>query len=378
MSGSGGDSGGDSAGADVAFPGGRLWASSLESDEESGKDLLEDSLRLLREGLTFYEVPKSTDLRLKNNSGKVGRVRVSGGTMNIQQLVKELNWITPGENQWDVTLASEDSFIVVFPTKADLTRLCKFKPIEIESTPYTLHFSEWSAKQIDKWGVFYIWVSFTGYPDTLCRDYLGIFALGSLIGKTTEVDMKFTREHGIVRAHIDCANPVCIPGELDHFYDGDGFVIQVYLEGLDGSVFLAGDYDSDHRDDKDKEKKNDKNKEDKTKDDLVEDGDKDSEKEHKASDNKPVDHNSAPTDMATGSLEGLEDCEPIKVGTVVCHSWPGTPPPQHGVIIGQASAPSKRWYQMVDEDEAEEARSAPPNLMRFRRSRGCLYDGLTG
>jgi hypothetical protein len=77
---------------------------------------------------------------------------------------------------------------------------------------------------------------------------LGIFALGSLIGKTTEVDMKFTREHGIVRARIDCANPQAIRGSLDHFYTGEGFGLQMFIEGLDGAVFLAGDYESDHRD----------------------------------------------------------------------------------------------------------------------------------
>jgi hypothetical protein len=46
----------------------------------------------------------------------------------------------------------------------------------------------------------------SGCPDTLCRDYLALFALGSLIGKATKIDMRFTREHGIVRAWIDCAN----------------------------------------------------------------------------------------------------------------------------------------------------------------------------
>jgi hypothetical protein len=39
---------------------------------------------LCREDLMWFELPKSKDLRLKNNSGKVCRIRVTGNPMTIQ------------------------------------------------------------------------------------------------------------------------------------------------------------------------------------------------------------------------------------------------------------------------------------------------------
>jgi hypothetical protein len=35
---------------------------------------------LCREGLNFYGIPHNQDMKQKNDSGKVGRVRIIGGT----------------------------------------------------------------------------------------------------------------------------------------------------------------------------------------------------------------------------------------------------------------------------------------------------------
>jgi hypothetical protein len=94
-------------------------------------------------------------------------------------------------------------------------------------------------------GVFDLWIRVFGYPHTLCRDYLGLFAVGSLVGKTKEVDMKFTLHNGVARMRIDCVNPQLILRYLDHFYDGEGFGIEIHVEALDGSVVPASYVDQD-------------------------------------------------------------------------------------------------------------------------------------
>jgi hypothetical protein len=68
--------------------------------------------------------------------------------------------------------------------------------------------------------------------------------LGSLNGKPTEVDMKFTREHGVVRSRIDCAESNATPRRLDHYYDGEGLATYIDIEAPDGSVVPAGILDS--------------------------------------------------------------------------------------------------------------------------------------
>jgi hypothetical protein len=106
-----------------------------------------------------------------------------------------------------------------------MVRLRRLKPVDVEGTTITMHFEDWTSRRLDKWEVFDIWLRVFGCPDTLRRDLLGIFAVVSLVGKSKEVDMKFTREYGIARMLIDCANPQLIPRYLDHFYDGEGYAI---------------------------------------------------------------------------------------------------------------------------------------------------------
>jgi hypothetical protein len=96
-----------------------------------------------------------------------------------------------------------------------------------------------------KWGLYDLWIRVSGCPDTLCHDYLALFALGSLVVKATEIHMKFTREKGIFRARIDCANPKSIPRRLEYFYDGEGFAVYFDVEDPDGSAVMAGEVDID-------------------------------------------------------------------------------------------------------------------------------------
>jgi hypothetical protein len=54
-------------------------------------------------------------------------------------------------------------------------------------------------------------------------DYLSLFGVGSLIGKTKEVDMAFTRANPVVRMLVEVTRVECIPTTIvDHTYDGQG------------------------------------------------------------------------------------------------------------------------------------------------------------
>jgi hypothetical protein len=296
-------------------------------------------------------LPHNKDMKQKNDSGKVGRVRITGGSMSIQQLLMEFEWLVPGDHQWDITPVGNDAFRVVFPTKADLVRMRRLKPVDVQGTSITMHFEDWTSKRLDKWGIYDIWIRVLGLPDTLCRDYLGLFGVGSLVGKTKEVDMKFTREHGIACMRIDCTNPQLIPRYLDHFYDGEGFGIEFHVEALDGSVVPAGFADQDDEDAGDDTKneghdskadesfsKDKGENTEKTEDDVVDEQHKDK----------------------TNSEDMVEAVEYVQFGSVVDHNcgslnYPVLSPTRHGT----RSVPSKKWYEIVEEDEAELTQSAP-------------------
>jgi hypothetical protein len=104
---------------------------------------------LTRSELLFYEAPASSNIYFKHDSGKVGRVSVSGGDMTIKELIKELDWIVLGAHQWDIQTVGDHAFKVVFPSKADLNRVNKIKDIPVDSNMF-LHFKEWSASDLDK------------------------------------------------------------------------------------------------------------------------------------------------------------------------------------------------------------------------------------
>ncbi|KAM0863012.1 hypothetical protein ACQ4PT_044882 [Festuca glaucescens] len=103
-----------------------------------------------RNGLMFHEVPASSEVTFKHDSGKLGKISVTGGNLSAEQIVNELEWIIP------------------------------------------------------------------------C----------SLIGKTKEVDMAFTRTHSMARMLVEVTRVELIPTTtVDHTYDGEGYGLIFKVEG---------------------------------------------------------------------------------------------------------------------------------------------------
>jgi hypothetical protein len=125
-------------------------------------------------------------------------------------------------------------------------------------------FEEWFTKETNKWGLYDVWVQIKGCPEPLCRDYLALFVVGSLIGKTEEVNMKYTREKGVVRARVSCLNPMEIPQSVSHYYDGEGYNIEFVIESVDGET-IADDNQGENGEDDSENKENDSNHNDDTK-----------------------------------------------------------------------------------------------------------------
>jgi hypothetical protein len=59
-----------------------------------------------------------------------------------------------------------------------------------------------------------VWIQFTGLPPHL-QDYLILWVVGSIMGVTKEVDMEFTRQHGISRLEVMVMNPNLIPQAIN-------------------------------------------------------------------------------------------------------------------------------------------------------------------
>ena len=64
---------------------------------------------LCSDSLLFFHGSRTPGVKSKRSSGKVGRIRVDGEALSIQQIIKELSFLIPGNHQWEVTVAGENS-----------------------------------------------------------------------------------------------------------------------------------------------------------------------------------------------------------------------------------------------------------------------------
>jgi hypothetical protein len=166
---------------------------------------------------------------------------VDGGTLSVEQIIEELGWIVPTEHQWCLDKISDNVYRTVFPSKADLNRLVKIVSVPIDANKGLFFtFEEGSAAPVDKFKLDEAWVGVSGCPYKLQCDYLALFVVGSLIGKTTEVDMAYTRKHGVVQMHAQVTSLDQIPTSTDHMYDGEGFGITFEIEGYNRPIEIEG------------------------------------------------------------------------------------------------------------------------------------------
>ncbi|KAM0927551.1 hypothetical protein ACQ4PT_002786 [Festuca glaucescens] len=185
---------------------------------------VETAYGVCRNELIFHEVPASSEVTFKHDSGKLGKISVDGGSLTPQEIVKELEWIIPGDYQWDLRPTDGGAFKVPFPSKADLARMAKIINVPVPGTIMYLHFEEWSAADVDKFYLTEVWVRVHGCCYKKRCDYLSLFAVGSLIGKAKEIDMEYTRAHLVVRMKVEVTRQEHIPTTIvDHTYDGEGY-----------------------------------------------------------------------------------------------------------------------------------------------------------
>ncbi|KAM0925249.1 hypothetical protein ACQ4PT_004351 [Festuca glaucescens] len=177
-----------------------------------------------RNELIFHEVHASSEVTFKHDSGKVGKISVDGGILTPQEIVHELEWSIPGNHQVDLRPTEDGAFKVLFPSKADLARMTKIIKVPVPRTCMYLNFEEWSVADIDKFYLTEVWVRVHGCFYKERCDYLSLFGVGCLIGKTKEVDMEFTRAHSVVRMKVEVTCEEFIPTTtVDHMYDGEGY-----------------------------------------------------------------------------------------------------------------------------------------------------------
>ena len=108
-------------------------------------------------------------------------------------------------------------FITKFPSRIELQWAVAFGGADVRIADVAqgirLQFDEWKEKEED-FSLPKVWVRVFGIRKPL-REYLNLWAVGSMLGSTQTVDMETTRINDVGRILVAVLNPFLIPTQLD-------------------------------------------------------------------------------------------------------------------------------------------------------------------
>jgi hypothetical protein len=175
------------------------------------------------EKLMFFECPTTKSYRPKLKSTRLGLLSVTGGELSTPAIVAQLQRLVPVENfAWECRQVGHNVFKVTFPDREEIERLARFGTFQVPNSRIQLTFEQCvsSMEPISKLPE--IWILMSGIPQRRIGDFLAMWSLGTLFGKTLKVDMKYTREKGVLRILVGCLDFKRIPAKKNIFI-GDGF-----------------------------------------------------------------------------------------------------------------------------------------------------------
>jgi hypothetical protein len=150
--------------------------------------------------------------------------------------------LVPGKCKWMVEEISPNTFKTAFP-KSELQRMIEWGAVQLKDRKVVMLIEEGTSGSFFKQALKHVWVQMTGLPEEL-RDYPTIWAIGTILGVTKNVDMKFTKILDRLRFQVLVLDPNLIPQSVDVVI-GD-FIYELHFkvepEGMqDNDVLLKMD-----------------------------------------------------------------------------------------------------------------------------------------
>jgi hypothetical protein len=128
---------------------------------------------------------------------------------------KQMARICPAPHwKWEALAHGADAFLIGFPSTEDLERVDGFQ-MKVQSTDTLLSISTWKVQEIPhKFELKPVWVTVEGVPYSV-RHFHGLWAVGSLIGTTLDVDLVTLRRRGVVRLLVAMLDPKILEKRSD-------------------------------------------------------------------------------------------------------------------------------------------------------------------
>ncbi|KAM0898288.1 hypothetical protein ACQ4PT_022022 [Festuca glaucescens] len=169
------------------------------------------------EALMFFELSCGA-FKAKVENPKLAKVTIDGDAMTIPEIIEQLKKIVPHEKfNWEVFHYKENIFRVKLPSKLEVQRLKNFGTYICTDRESCLSFDLWSSVEDPLYMLPEVWVRVSGLPSDMRSDYLSLWGVGTLFGKTLDVDMAYTRKNRVLRTKIGCLDHRLIPAESDMF-----------------------------------------------------------------------------------------------------------------------------------------------------------------
>lgn len=175
-------------------------------------------------GMGFYHIPHPPLFRKKDS--KTVLVSMVGGKLSVQEVATQLQRIVPDRWKWEPKAHENDSFVVLFPSEMELQWAIAFGSADVRvygvATGARLNFDE-SHSEEGGYLLPKVWIRVTGLRKKL-REYLNLWAIGTLFGSTQMVDMETKRKNNFGRVLIAVLDPKLLPPKLDvvigdHYFD---------------------------------------------------------------------------------------------------------------------------------------------------------------
>jgi hypothetical protein len=165
------------------------------------------------DGLGFYYIPHSAPIKPRAEA-KTATICVIEGEMTAVQVKTEMERLVPGKTNWVIQEIATNKFKTVFPTKSELNRMIEWGMVQTKDRKAKMVIEECGGGSSIKQVMRKVWVQMAKLPSEF-RDFLTIWAVGTILGVTKDVDMPFTRQHNRARLQVLVLDPALIPISVD-------------------------------------------------------------------------------------------------------------------------------------------------------------------
>lgn len=168
-------------------------------------------------------------------------IRVTEGELTVVEVTAELKRLIPGTQDWKVQMVQSNVFRIAFPSTAELQRLVEWGTVHSKKKGVLFHFEEKQSEKPCKVVNSY-WVQVAGIP-SVYRTFPTIWAVGSLLGTSIDVDMKHTKQFEVGRVQVMILDANLIPSTMEVVIGEEVYLLSFRVEDGNGGLLLETEND---------------------------------------------------------------------------------------------------------------------------------------